>query len=78
MLPEDSLQKTAPTRKAMQLLEDDHSNSTGDFGPNPNNKFHHVLEGLLKTSTNESEVPQSELKQYAGLSENEIDPWQSD
>ena len=64
--------------KAMQLPEDDHSNSTGDFCPNPNNKFHHVLGGLLKTSTNESEVPQTELKQYAGLSENEIDPWQSD
>ena len=78
MLQEDSLQITAPTRKAMQLPEDDHSNSTGDFGPNPNNKFHHVLEGLLKTSTNESEVPQSELEQYAGFSENEIDPWQSD
>ena len=62
----------------MQLLEDDHSNSTGDFGPNPNNNFHHVLGGLLKTSTNESEVPQSKLKQYAGFSENEIDPWQSE
>ena len=32
-LSEDCLQKTAPTRKAMQLLEDDHSNSNGDFGP---------------------------------------------
>ena len=64
--------------KAMQLPEDDHSNSTGDFSPNPNNKFHHVPEGLLKTSTNESEVPQTELKQYVGLSENELDPWQSD
>ena len=62
----------------MQLPEDDHSNSTVDFCPNPNNKFHHVLEGLLKTSTNESEVPQSELEQYAGFSENEIDPWQSE
>ena len=62
----------------MQLPEDDHSNSTGDFGPNPNNKFHHVLGGLLKTSTNESEVPQTELEQYTGFSENEIDPGQSD
>ena len=59
--------------KAMQLPEDDHSNSTGDFCPNPNNKFHHDPKGLLKTSTNESEAPQTELKQYAGFSENEID-----